>query len=287
MSDTARFGPAGSDESFAEAYKSMTDMPDFLAGLGLNAFEYQCGRGVNLNPDTAQALREKGEAGDIEFSLHSPYYISLSGTDEGKRLHSIDYIQQSAEAVTLLGGRRIVIHSGSASKISRSAAVELALDTLKRAQAKLDELGYSQVIICPETMGKINQLGTVEEVCKLCGADERMLPCVDFGHVNSATNGSLKTQGDFAALLDIIENSLGYERLKRIHVHFSKIEFTQAGGEVRHLTFADTTYGPEFEPLAEEIARRKLTPFIICESAGTQARDAAQMLKILQAKEAK
>ena len=79
----------------------------------------------------------------------------------------------------------------------------------------------------------------------------------------------------------------GRDRLKRMHVHFSKIEYTEAGGEQRHLTFADTVYGPEFEPLAEQIVRRGLTPFIICESAGTQARDAAEMLKILESKEAK
>jgi deoxyribonuclease-4 len=50
-----------------------------------------------------------------------------------------------------------------------------------------------------------------------------------------------------------------------------------AGGEKTHLTFEDTEYGPDFEPLMEVIHERNYTPFIICESQGTQAEDAAKM----------
>ena len=61
-----------------------------------------------------------------------------------------------------------------------------------------------------------------------------------------------------------------------LHCHFSKIEYT-AAGEKKHLTFADETYGPQFEPLAEAIVRENVAPRIICESAGTQAEDALFM----------
>ena len=47
--------------------------------------------------------------------------------------------------------------------------------------------------------------------------------------------------------------------------------------EVKHLTFEDQEYGPKFAPLAKLLAERGLTPRIICESAGTQAEDAAVM----------
>ena len=79
-------------------------------------------------------------------------------------------------------------------------------------------------------------------------------------------------------MLDEIENKLGYDRLKRFHVHFSRIMYT-TGGEKMHLTFSDKEYGPEFEPLMEQFAKRNLCPSIICESAGTQAEDAAEMKK--------
>ena len=40
------------------------------------------------------------------------------------------------------------------------------------------------IALCPETMGKINQLGSLEEVMTLCRVDERILPTIDFGHLN-------------------------------------------------------------------------------------------------------
>lgn len=280
----ARFGPAGTCDDFAAAgYKTTRQIPLFLSDLNLTAYEYQCGHGVQVNPSAAAVFAELAETADIQISLHSPYYITLSGTDEMKRLASLTYIMQSAQAIRLLGGRRIVIHSGSASKISRSTAMELAADTLRRSLDMLDEAGYDDIILCPETMGKINQLGTVEEVCELCRIDERMIPCIDFGHVNAMTAGSLKTPSDYSLLLDTIQNSLGFERLKHLHVHFSKISYTLKGGELRHLTFEDCQYGPEFEPLAEECAKRGLTPVFICESAGTQSRDANAMMRIFNA----
>ena len=64
--------------------------------------------------------------------------------------------------------------------------------------------------------------------------------------------------------------------MKNFHVHFSKIEYS-VKGEIRHLTFEDKKYGPEFEPLAEALIELDLEPVIICESAGTQVEDAMCM----------
>lgn len=270
------FGPAGRAGSFAaKGYKKMSQVPDYLREFGLGAYEYQCGRGVRYNREEMLLLAHNG-APDITFSLHAPYYISMSSLEEETRLKSVGYILQSAEALRLLGGRRIIFHSGSCGKQSREAALALALDTMRRIVEAMDEAGYGDMTLCPEVMGKINQLGTLEEVLALCGVDERITPCVDFGHLNARTLGGLAAEEDFAKVLDAMENTLGYERASHFHAHFSKIEYTK-GGEKQHLTFADTQYGPAFEPLLEQCARRGFTPTIICESAGTQTEDAACM----------
>lgn len=273
-----RFGPAGNSESFAaQGYKKSVQVPQYLEPYGLKAFEYQCGRGVRISTPAAQELGAEAAARDIQVSLHAPYYISLSSVDEEKRVGSLRYILESARAVTDLGGRRIVIHAGSCGKITRQQALELACDTMKKAITAVDEAGYQNVILCPETMGKVNQLGTLEEVLTLCQLDERMLPCIDFGHLNARTFGGVKTKADYAAILDMVENALGIDRMRMFHGHFSKIQYTIPGGEKLHLTFADTEFGPQPEPLLELLAQRGCTPTIICESAGTQAEDAATM----------
>lgn len=277
-----RFGPAGNCEAFAAAgYKSTAQMPAFLATYGLTAYEYQCGRGVRLSDTTAVSLRTAAEKHGIQLSLHAPYFISLASDDPQKRENSIRYILESAEAVSRLGGDRIVVHPGGLGGLSREEATALACETLKRAQAVLDESGLSAVRICPETMGKIGQLGTLEEVLQMCRVDERFLPTVDFGHLNSRTHGEMSTVEQFSALLDRLENQLGTERAAQFHSHFSKIEYT-AGGEKKHLTFEDTVFGPEPAPLMRLIAERGWSPTFICESAGTQTADAAAMQRLWQ-----
>lgn len=275
------FGPGGNSVSWGKR-KFPEELPAYLKELGLNGYEIECGRGVRLSEKTPALLPGLAKENGIYVTLHAPYFISLSSTEEETRLKSVDYILQSANAARSVGAEKIVVHSGSCSKISREEATELARDTLKRAQEALDGAGLSDIIICPETMGKINQLGTLDEVLELCTIDERFLPTVDFGHLNARTLGGIKGRADYAEMLDRIEDKLGHDRLSRMHIHFSKIEYTK-GGEKRHLTFEDKTFGPEYEPLMEEIYTRGLSPSIICESDGTQAEDAAEMMKYYKA----
>ena len=273
----AKFGPAGNCEDFYEAgNKSALDMPVWLKENNLDCYEYQCGRGVKISDDAAKKLGKIAKENNILLSIHAPYYISLSSTDEEKRLNSIKYILDTLHAAKIMGADRIVVHSGSCGSITRKEALSLAFDTLKLAIAAADENGYGDIHICPETMGKVNQLGTLYEVLELCKIDERIIPCIDFGHLNARDRGILKTYEDFEAIFKAIENSLGISRLREFHSHFSKIEYSQ-GGEVRHLTFEDTLFGPNFEPVAELIYKNQCSPTIICESAGTQAEDAKAM----------
>lgn len=271
------FGPAGNGESFyAAGLKASEQMPEFLYKNGLDAYEYQCGNGVRIGEETAKKIALQAEKYNIALSLHTPYFINLATPDEEKRIKSINYILQSLKAARFLGADRIVIHSGALGKMTREEALNYALSALALAQKAADEAGYGDIHFCLETMGKINQLGDLNEVMQLCRLDDRFLPTIDFGHLNARTLGSIKTKQDYEHIIDTIENELGIDRAKRMHVHFSHIEYTK-GGEKKHLTFEDNEFGPFFEPLAEIIYERSLTPTIICESAGTQTEDAAYM----------
>ena len=274
----AKFGPAGTSDSFAvKGYKKSIQMPLYLKEMGLDHFEYQCGRGVKVSSESAKLFGDACKSENISLSLHAPYYISLSSVEAEKRDKSIDYIYQSAAAVSAMGGDRIVVHAGSCGKISREEALSLATDTLYRAQEFLDQNGLSHVHICPETMGKINQLGTLDEVLAMCQVDKRFIPCIDFGHLNARTLGAVNSREAFENVLYKMEESLRDERAFGFHAHFSKIMYTDKGGEKCHLTFEDTMYGPDYQPLMELLALQRKYPVIVCESAGTQAEDAFAM----------
>ncbi|MDD4797266.1 MAG: TIM barrel protein [Eubacteriales bacterium] len=276
-----RFGPSGNSDSFyAQGYKKSVQAPKWIAEKGLTAYEYSFGKGITISEGTAREIGAEAARHGLSMSVHAPYYINFASPDAQRRQAGIEYIRRSAQALSWFGGSRVVFHPGSCAKISRQAALANALAALEElSQTVLAD--YPGITICPETMGKVNQLGTVEEVVALCRVDERYLPTVDFGHVNARGQGALKTKEDYRAVLDCIENGLGYERLKSMHVHFSRIEYT-AAGEKRHLTFEDSQYGPFFEPLAELIVEKKLEPVIICESKGTMAEDAVTMQQIYQ-----
>ena len=282
MKQRALFGPAGNSDSFTKAYKGSVHAPKWLKELGLDCYEYQCGRGVNMGEDTARAIGEAAREQGIRMSLHAPYYINLSGDSDERMEKNCEYIVKSARACHWLGGDRIVVHCGGLSGMERQVALEHTLLNLREALKALENEGLDHVRMCIETMGKVNVLGDQEEVCTICQMDERLLPCIDFGHLNARSQGGMYTEGDFAALLDLLENRLGQERAKHFHAHFSKIQYGK-GGEIKHLTFADTEYGPEFAPLARLLARRELSPRVICESAGTQAEDAVLMKKMYEA----
>ena len=272
----ALFGPGGNSESFyAEGYKSTLEAPAWLVSKGLDAYEYQAGNGITASDATLKKVGDEAKKHGIKMSLHTPYYISLSGVDPEKRLKSIDYIKKSLHAAELLGADTIVIHSGSAAKISRSEAMALATDTLEKL---IEEIGHTDIRLGLETMGKINQLGTLDEVIELCKVSPLFHPVVDFGHLNARENGLFTDADSYRRIFDAIAQGLGGEYAQNLHCHYSKIEYTSAG-EKKHLTFSDTVYGPEPEPLMEAIVKDGLTPRLICESAGTMAEDALYMKK--------
>ncbi len=275
----AIFGPAGESVSFKKLKKlEKISLNTYLISMGLKAYEVQCGRRIICSDENVEKLKTRLQ--NLETSIHSPYYISLSSVDEQKRLNSVKYIIQTAQLAKKIGAKRIIVHSGSCRNLKREEALNLAANTLKLALDELKNEHLDDVIICPETMGKINQLGNLDEVLSLCKLSENLIPCVDFGHLNARTFGSLKTSSDYLEILKKIENKLGFNRLKRFHAHFSKIEYSEPGGEKKHLTFADKHFGPNFEPLAELIVKLNLQPIFICESAGTQIEDAAFMKQV-------
>ncbi|MCI9119612.1 MAG: TIM barrel protein [Flavonifractor sp.] len=275
---SAVFGPAGNADSFP--YKSSVDAPKWIAAQGLDVYEYQCGKGVNVREETAQKLGAAAREAGIALSLHAPYFINLANPDPESLQKTIGYIVSACEAAEWMGARRVVIHSGALMKRTRREAMEIAIPSLKAVIAACDEAGYGHIALCPETMGKINQLGDLDEVLELCTLDERLIPTVDFGHLYARTLGELEGHEACVKMLDRIQEVLGENRARTFHSHFSKIQFTPNGGEKMHLTFQQEDFGPDPAPLMAEVARRNWSPTFICESAGTQAEDALTMKRM-------
>lgn len=282
----AKFGPGGNSDAFKRAGgKSTLQAPGFVKSIGLDAYEYEAGNGITGSDSLFASIGEKAKEHGIKMSFHTPYFISLSSVEKEKRDKSVDYIKRSAQVSDLLGADIMVVHCGSAAKIDRETAMSYAAETLINAEKMLYDGGF-KVKLGIETMGKINQLGTLDEVLRLCKISKLFAPVVDFGHMNAREKGILKTSDDFKRIFDSISTQLGAEYAENLHCHFSKIMYTEMG-EKKHLTFEDDLYGPDFEPLAKAMVELGVSPTIICESAGTQSDDALYMKQVYEREKAK
>ena len=263
---SAKFGPAGNCDSFSK-----------------DCYEYQCGQGVRIRKETALKLGEAARAAGIELSLHAPYFINLANPSQENIQKNNGYVLAACAAADWMGAGRVVVHTGALMGRTRREALDITKRGITALLAVLDTAGLGHIALCPETMGKINQLGDLDEVLELCTLDGRLVPCIDFGHLYARSLGADDGEAAFSRMLDRVAEVLGPDRAGAFHSHFSHIEFTPKGGEKCHRTFADNGgYGPDWTPLAAEIARRGWSPTFICESAGTQAEDALTMKKVYQ-----
>ena len=274
-----KFGPSGNSEEFyAAGYNHTYEAMKWISDMGLSAYEYSFGRGVRMTSETAAKIKDEVKKYGIAISAHAPYYINLATTDETKAKNNIEYILSSAAAVKMMGGNRVVVHPGTCAGIDRDVAFTTIYNKFQDIIKILDDQGFEDILLCPETMGKINQVGTLEEVVKLCRINERIIPTIDFGHLYARTLGGIRGEEDYIAILDFMEKELGSKRASIMHCHFSKIEFTQSG-EKKHLTFESEIFGPDYKPLMKQFALRNMSPTVICESKGTMAKDALTMKK--------
>lgn len=277
-----KFGPSGNSDIFYNAgYKTSLQAPSWLKQNGLNAYEYSFGRMFNMSIESAEQLGKNAVENNILVSVHAPYYINFANPEQEAHLKNINYILRSLEYLKLFKGKQCVFHPGSQKGSSRSEALKNVLTNIDMLLEQVYANGFGDLEICPETMGKSLQIGSVEEIVQICKLDKILIPTLDFGHINAVTLGTLKSEDDYRRILDYCYNNLGKYKTKNLHIHFSKIQFGEKG-EIKHLTLEDNQYGPEFEPLAKVLKEMKLEPTIICESKGMMMEDALKLKNIYE-----
>ena len=163
-----RFGVAGNcDRFYEEGFKQSAQAPEWLSAQGLTAYEYSAGHGVSLSEATARAIGEAAGRAGVRVSIHAPYYINLASEDPEKDAKNEGYFLAAARAVRAFGGTRVVFHPGTPGRRRREDAMARATARYLEIRQALDAAGYADVHLCPETMGRPSQLGTLEEILAL------------------------------------------------------------------------------------------------------------------------
>lgn len=273
------FGPSGMCEYMDELGVDILKVPKILNDLGLTTFEYPFTHGVNLREEKAKQIGDAFKEYNISLSVHAPYYINFATPDDMQAEKSYGYVIASIKLMKIMGADRLVFHPGSLTKQTREVAVANTKRRIAELMKILDEQGLADgIYLCPETMGKHGQIGTVEEVAEFCSIDERIIPTIDFGHVNAFTLGGIKTVKDYEQIFNTFKTVLG-ERGKLIHGHFSRIIYGDKG-ELRHINFdSPEEFGPDYKLLNIALKNCGIEGRIVCESHGHQTQDALAMLK--------
>lgn len=268
------FGPSGTSEDVEKAKMTRAEQSAYLRKLGLFAYEHPFTYGANLSEKTKQEMLTEFKDNGISLSVHAPYYINFANPDPEKITATKKYLLDSIIKGAEMGADRVVFHPGSLTGLTREEAFNNCKNNIKAFVDELDQLNIQGCYICPETMGKHGQIGTWQEIAEICALDDRIIPCLDFGHINAYTLGELNTKDKYREILNKFVNEL---HKHEIHIHFSRIEYTSKG-EKKHLTLDDESdYGPDFHDLLDVIDEFNANFRIISESNGTQTIDANKM----------
>jgi len=224
-----------------------------VSRLNLNAMEVQFTYGVNMKDEVARELGRVAEKEGVLLSVHAPYYINLNSEEKAKVKKSKERIIKSLQKAHMMGAKYVVFHAAYYGKSSPEECYE-------RVRGEMEDLmefirmNKWRVTLAPETTGRRNQFGTLEELLRL-SEDVGCSLCVDFAHIYARNGGRI----DYKEIFDKLSS------FDHIHSHFSGIEFGE-NGERRHLTIESSNESPPLRPLIEEIVERDLCITIISES---------------------
>ena len=261
------FGPAGNPLNFFNSplSKDRLAVSEWCASIGLNAEERQMTYGARMKPEDAIRFGKISKKFNVKLSVHGPYYVVLTSEKQRVLDNSVRELAKTCKLAELMGATKVVFHPGF------GADVKKVISGIK----KVEKLKSNPVTICPETMGKISQLGSLDQVLQICENTESE-PCIDFAHLHARHQGHPKTKLEFKRILEEIENRLGKKSLKNLHCHFYPIEYTDKGEKV-HRAVTEKNVFPQFQPFGELIKEFKMTPTLISESKNSQDLGALEM----------
>lgn len=218
--------------------------------------------------DTYKQMVEHG----IYLSAHSPMSVSIGSVKKGVRYLSTETI---CEHLTILKelqpnqNNHIVVHAANFSDRSPAEVYDVQRKTLWSLWYKMKERGLlDSSLICIENLGKVNQVGDVEDIIKLCKLTDNFIPCIDFGHLHGRTLGKyINSKEDILEVIQKLHAELPLWKVDNMHIHFSKLLYTEKG-EKKHTPFSDKEAGPKPAHFIRALDSLPLTfnPVIICES---------------------
>ncbi len=259
-----RFGPAGLPE--AESFEASCAA---LSAAGYRACEFGFAGGFWLDYEAAPVLGAAAAAADVALSVHAPLAAFMGHAERGRKFKmALGMLDHTAGLAKACGARLIVFHPGFLLGRERGPALADVVDQLGDLRERLEAKGRL-VPFGVEVMGRVRELGSVEDVVEIAAQVDFVRPVLDFAHMHATSDGGFTDVDAFAAALAAADAVLAPG--DPFHVHFSDIQYANRN-ETKHLPYGEGTL--RAEPLRDALARFDRPATVISESpdeASTQA----------------
>jgi deoxyribonuclease-4 len=157
------------------------------------------------------------------YVIHSTYLVNLATPKEDLFEKSLDCLQAELDAAGTLGVEYVVFHPGAHTGSGRENGIE-------RIAEGIDDLEIPDgvTLLLENTAGKGTTLGKsmgeLRQMMEECNTDnDKIGVCIDTCHAHAA-GYDLKTEEGFTDFLQEIEEDLGLEAVKVLHLNDSKDE---------------------------------------------------------------
>jgi deoxyribonuclease-4 len=264
MPPSLRYGP-----SLDTSVDEPADVIATLAARGMTACELPpSGRFWN-DYASATELGERAAAAGIAVSLHAPIAGFMGHAERGKKLNmAFGMLDHSAGIAKAAGAEVVVFHPGFLLGRGRDDAIDAVVEQLGELRERLERKGRL-VPFGVEVMGRVRELGSVEDVCSIAARVDFVQPVLDFAHMHATSDGAFLDADAFAAALRLADEVM--EPGLPFHIHFSDIQYANRN-ETKHLPYGDGTL--RAEPLREALTRFERPATVISESPDAASTDA-------------
>ena len=268
MARELHFGPAR-----VPSRESPEAAVEALLARGLSACEIDFEGRFWMGYEFAKRFGELAREADITLSVHAPIAGFMGHAERGKKLNmAVGMLDHSAGIAQAAGAELVVFHPGFLLGRTREQAIDSVCEQLGELRARLEAKGRG-VPFGIEVMGRVRELGSLDDVVEISRRLRWVRPVLDFAHMHATSDGGFTSAEPFRAALADVDAVL--EAQAPFHIHFSDIQFANRN-ETKHLPYGEGTL--RAEPLAEALARFARPATVISEAPDPESTAAIQAI---------
>jgi deoxyribonuclease IV len=229
---------------------------------GYAACEIDFESGFWMDYPFAERLGELAREHDVALSVHAPLFGFMGHLEaSGRKFASaVGALDRSAGIAAASGAELVVFHPGFLLGRERSDAIDGVVEQLAGLRERLEAKDRG-VPFGVEVMGRVRDLGSLDDVVEISRRTGWVRPVLDFAHLHATSDGAFVSVEPFAEALEAVDEVM--EPDAPFHIHFSDIAFANRN-ETKHLSYGEGTL--RAEPLRDALTQFERRATVISES---------------------